>query len=50
MANAMRRSLEECQGDQPAWVRKLNNNCEAELEEVCGQEDEQHQPVIAKIN
>ena len=22
----------------------------AELEEVCGQEDEQHQPVIAKLN
>ena len=23
---------------------------EAELEEVCGQEHEQHQPVIAKLN
>ena len=38
MANAMRRSPEECQSEQPAWVPITTSNCEAELEEVYGHE------------
>ena len=28
----------------------LPSNCEAEMKEVCGEEHERHQPVIAKFN
>ena len=43
MANAMRKSPEECQSEQPAWLPILISNCKVDLEEVYGHERERQQ-------
>ena len=42
--------LKKCQSEQASCALILLSNCEAEMKEVCGEEHERHQPVIAKFN